>query len=241
MKILYLFLLVSFSLYSQNNTGYAIYKKQITVDNNQIDTLDNVPSYVKSSLKSMKPIVENYEFILEFEDNKSLFYQKDIMSSDSDNFTNKLAQSIYGLNSSFINLLDTDISYENTTAFNKNVLIKRESFNNWKLVNKSKLINGKKCYMAKRLKKIDTKRGVQDIEVIAWYDPSINLSLGPYENYGLPGLIVQLEENNVITFLDKLVFKQNIKVIELPEKREIMTEDEFNSFFKQNATQVRGH
>lgn len=57
------------------------------------------------------------------------------------------------------------------------------SFNNWKIGKEKKTINGYDCILAEG----------KEHNIKAWYCPLIPLADGPYQYYGLPGLIMLVE------------------------------------------------
>jgi GLPGLI family protein len=71
----------------------------------------------------------------------------------------------------------------------------------WQLTQETKIINGYLSYKATRSKG----------KVIVWYTPSIPVSFGPKGEYGLPGLILELE-------IGKIIFKA-VKIVLNPKKK----------------------
>lgn len=82
-------------------------------------------------------------------------------------------------------------------------------FLKWQLTQETKTINGYKSYKATR----------DNGKVIAWYTPSIPIGFGPKGEYGLPGLILELE-------IGKIIFKAT--KIELNPKRKIRVKEPKN-------------
>ncbi|OUL62268.1 GLPGLI family protein [Flavobacterium sp. AJR] len=105
--------------------------------------------------------------------------------------------------------------------------------NNWKLTNETKTINGYLCYKALIEKKITLKKTDNMAQVIAWYCPAIPLSYGPKEFGGLPGLILELQDDKIIYLVSKidLYSKIDIKIKEV--KGKTITEDDFNKIVEQ--------
>lgn len=86
----------------------------------------------------------------------------------------------------------------------------------WDLSTEYKSIYGYKCYKA-------TKQN--NSKIVAWYCPSINVSDGPLDFYGLPGLILEVTYGNVTYTAYKIEFNKlsNITFNE----NEVISEDDF--------------
>ena len=67
--------------------------------------------------------------------------------------------------------------------------------------------------------------------VIAWYTTEIPVSFGPTGIWGLPGLILQLEDVNLIYLCTKVSLKNNEKVkIKIPNQGKIVSKKEFEKY-----------
>ena len=121
---------------------------------------------------------------------------------------------------------------------------------NWKLVNETKKIGDYSCYKAEVvvpvtekqkqaykdfLKKQENKISLfpmkepKDRVITAWYTPEIPVSLGPLNYWGLPGLILEINEENVIILCSKVTMsnKETTK-IKVPNTGKIITQAEFD-------------
>ena len=102
----------------------------------------------------------------------------------------------------------------------------------WELTKEKLIINDLTCYKATTVLKLQGRRGEILRPVLAWYTTDINLSAGPDGFGGLPGLIIQLEVNNVVTALKKIEFSDKPVDVKLPTKGKKMTEAEFDALMK---------
>ncbi|TXD67464.1 GLPGLI family protein [Polaribacter glomeratus] len=102
----------------------------------------------------------------------------------------------------------------------------------WQLTQETKTINGYKSYKATR----------SNGKVIAWYTPSIPLGFGPKGEYGLPGLILELEIGNVIFNASKIVLnpKEVIK-IEEPKGGKRVSKEEYEVIMDKAKKSVFGN
>ena len=79
----------------------------------------------------------------------------------------------------------------------------------WQLTQETKEMNGYKVFKATR----------SNGKVIAWYTPSIPIGFGPKGEYGLPGLILELEIGKIIFKATKIILNPKEKIkIEEPKK-----------------------
>lgn len=103
-------------------------------------------------------------------------------------------------------------------------LLVNDLFSSWELQDEQKEINGFTTYKA--VKHITTVDG-KNQTVIAWYAPEFPYPYGPSVYGGLPGLIVQLQENEKMFVLTKLEFDKDIPIPEEPTKGEVMTAEAY--------------
>jgi GLPGLI family protein len=126
----------------------------------------------------------------------------------------------------------------------------------WKLENETKQIGGYNCFKATavreasksdfrnfRLKKkeADKKEEVgktnlmdeidlpKEITITAWYTPEIPISQGPENYWGLPGLILEVNDGKTTILCSKVVLNLKDKVeIKAPTKGEVITQKKFD-------------
>lgn len=123
----------------------------------------------------------------------------------------------------------------------------------WTLSDETKVIGDYNCFKAtytipiskiyqqsydKYLKKIEKgekplfeMKKPEPTTVIAWYTPEIPVSFGPAGIWGLPGLILQLEDARLIYLCTKVSLKNNEKTkIKIPNQGKIVTKKEFEKY-----------
>ncbi|MEY4835993.1 MAG: hypothetical protein RI980_2108 [Bacteroidota bacterium] len=75
--------------------------------------------------------------------------------------------------------------------------------------------------------------------ITAWYTSEIPVSFGPNGVWGLPGLILQLENENYIYFCTKVNLKNNEKVkIKIPNSGKIISKKEYEKYEKKMQKQM---
>jgi GLPGLI family protein len=141
----------------------------------------------------------------------------------------------------------------------------------WKLTDETKQINGFTCRKAiakqKQLsaqtirtvtstskeggalkidsatKKVDVNTAKpKEVDVVAWFAEGINSPVGPENNGGLPGVILQLDINNGETIYTALEIKKEVnkKEIKQPSKGKKVTRDEFNKLQMEALNNLQG-
>lgn len=204
-----------------------------------INSLD-MPSHVKKSIVGIESTINSFEYKLLFNNNRAKFNQVEKLNLDSDNIlTIKLAKITTGIRGNYFYDFNKKALIREVEDFEELVLVQKVGDYNWILKKETKKINGSICYKAILKKKIETRsRGVIERNLVAWYDPSINIPFGPDGYYGLPGLIVELNDGKVTTYLIKIDYRINPS-IEFPHRGRVMTEDEYNSYLKENVSKGR--
>ncbi|MBP6126573.1 GLPGLI family protein [Flavobacterium sp.] len=75
--------------------------------------------------------------------------------------------------------------------------------------------------------------------ITAWYASEIPVSFGPNGVWGLPGLILQLENENYIYFCTKVSLKNNEKVkIKIPNSGKVISKKEYEKYEKKMQKQM---
>jgi len=213
-----LFLLLCVSLSAQQS-GLAIYKKKrMRPSQKKIDSLIKTGhSFSKEFLKStfeQERIIAMQEYSLKFNKAESLFTFNDNLDLDEDEFNAKIARIVTFANSIYYtNRTKNEIITFRDLAGEAITKTKPLDSLKWKLINKTKIIGKYKCYKATTsLYFIKNKKTITWI-IEAWYAPNIPFQYGPNGCVGLPGLIVELKEGSIITYLSKLTLsKKNIKI-----------------------------
>lgn len=102
-----------------------------------------------------------------------------------------------------------------------------ENRHKWEIYQESKEIDGHLCYKATTEKIVNNTKGTFVFPVTVWFSPELPYSYGPGNYFGLPGLILEIQERNFVVFAKKIDLKSNKKINVTP-KSNLITEDEFN-------------
>lgn len=208
------FILFSSFINSQIHNGSIIYTVKVGSDE-LFDSLDKEmkESYVKDKESEM--------YTLEFDSKQSVFKYDGGMSVEGYNKSPKL---YYKAKDSTYYLRP-----ENDQDFGKIIIVENRN-TNWNLINETKIIDGYVCYKAtsKLVRKID-KIKVVEFPITAWYCPKIPIPFGPLGYGGLPGLILELQERNILYGANKINFNlQKIEPILMPKEGKRITSEELD-------------
>ena len=202
-------------LYSQ--AGNAYYKKQLSSDTNHSDN-----DYMKKALSSL----ENSEYKLSFNESESLYSKVKNMDLNDSPIAQVYLKGISGFDGEVYFNKKKNKNLHKREFAGGNYLIKKNEIK-WILSKDTLNIDRYTCYKASTTRIIENQEGKHKLKVTAWYAPQIPLPYGPDGYCGLPGLILQLDNNGTTTSLKKIEFSnKNLNIDFIPTGKE-MSEDEF--------------
>ncbi|WP_179352973.1 GLPGLI family protein [Winogradskyella vidalii] len=223
-----LILLLFSSFCLSQNSGKAFYKKQSKHNFSNIKELDN-NTKAKSAFKSVNNTIDEMEFELMFNDSLASYRKLKKLNSDSQSSSMNLATAFSGYSGPYYFNLKTRQSLREQGKY---IIEKDFEDYDWTLTKEKMMIDSLTCYKATTILKQQGRRGEILKPVIAWYTTDINLQVGPDGFSGLPGLIIQLEVDKVITTLQKIKFLEKKIDIDIPTKGKKMTEQEYAILMK---------
>ncbi len=140
----------------------------------------------------------------------------------------------------------------------------------WKMESESRQIGGYTCYKATAVKAVDksdfrnmgfkkedkkdadkkasiSKSNIIDmlempdnVAITAWYAPEIPVSHGPESYYGLPGLILEINDGKTVILCSKVVLNPKEKVtIKAPTKGKVVSEEEYNKIVLEKMEELK--
>lgn len=234
MKRLFLALIlcIAFFANSQNATGVATYGLYITVDE-EVMKADKKYGYIQKAIDVSRQL----EYKLVFKGKEANFYQQknDSLDKISVNMANSLSEvskNIYiNLNT---NTLINEINADGLLVKKNEFVVKDSISNNWEITNESKLIGEYLCYKATTTKKVQkTDREVIET-VTAWFCPALPYSFGPSKYAGLPGLILELQEKNIVFVIKSIRLNNNEEyVITIPTAKKEISQAEYNKIINE--------
>ena len=109
-----------------------------------------------------------------------------------------------------------------------NFIIKTNDATKWILTKENKKIQKYLCYKATASLVIKNQAGTFKRPIIVWYCPEIPVSFGPKGYTGLPGLIMEFQDKNIIIGATKIELKTKFIKIEQPKNAKVITEEDYN-------------
>ena len=219
-------LLFNFILFGQ--TGEVLYVKSLNIQQGSKQDKDKVFK-MNSDLKDL-------EYTLKFDAIKSLFQLNNLLENDFGNnrksairlgggkgiyYTESKKKSIHNVDYFGIKY-NVDYTYIHKTL-------------EWSTKTDTKTIEGHKCYLAESVRQIENPDGVFYQQIKAWYCPEINYSFGPIGYYGLPGLILELQIDNVTYKAIRIKIDDSRKKlnIAMPKAEKIVSYNEYLNISKE--------
>lgn len=234
--IIFLFLFSNIFISAQSNFA-GIIEYQSTINGKKLDEYikdkrDKVKNKnVISSLDKVyfyaKPITSS----LSFSDKKGVYIVEDKLSLDASDLGQKILKTSSGGSKEYFFDDENKLYLIKDCETIDECVVYRNAFLEWTLTQESKTINGYTAFKATRAKN----------KVIAWYTPQIPINFGPKGEYGLPGLILELEIGNIIFKASKITLNPKEKpIINFPDNTNIMSNEEFNAIVKKMTKSIFG-
>ncbi len=216
------------------------------------------PDMQKMIEERMKKMFEK-TFILNFHKTASIYKEEEKMDAPgSESQGRRMMSSMMGGGGTYYKELK-DKKYTVDREFMGKEFLIQDSLPkyDWKMEGESRQIGGYTCYKATAIKPVDKsdfrnlsfKKGddkakaeakastnfmdmmemPSEITVTAWYAPEIPVSQGPENYYGLPGLILEVNDGKTVILCSKVVLNSKEKVTIKPStKGKVVTEKEYN-------------
>ena len=230
MKKIFFLLIINTISFAQINSGIITYKSFFSKQQATEELKQQNREWYQEKLEH-EMMAQLLRFTLQFNNDASIFTMSENMISDVENQDNKkyTIGRFYGDDIFFINRKKDTLIEQQTYSFNTILKKRKASYINWSLTTESKEIEGYKCYKA-TYTFVQKWKGREFLwPVTAWYCPEIPIPLGPTRYSGLPGLILELHENEIAYVVDKIDFVSLPAKINEPKIGEILTDEEINN------------
>jgi GLPGLI family protein len=244
-KLLCLFLLYPILNQSQDFQGKAYYMSKISVDKSWLDN----PRFAsrKGYMNDMIKRNTEKDYVLEFNSIESTYKQIEKLEAEGQGYNwmaNYVGENIGKI---YKNAQDK-ISINETEMMGKFFLVTENLENaKWKMSGESKKIGQYTCYKATYTKQVEEKvfsfgswnqtngtnqpkkpKKMRDVEVVAWFTPEIPVSSGPSWYQGLPGLILEVSDDDTTILCTKIVMNPKEKTkIKRPKKGKVISNQDF--------------
>lgn len=262
-KIVYVLLFGTLLSNAQNFQGKAEYISKYIFNKNKKEKTDKVDedheltamikeALNKSSQKTFSLTFNKFEAV--YEENEQL---EQPVAANGMHISMKMSSG----GKKYINTKEK-ISLEEDEIFGKEFLIDEPLAQpKWVLIDETKKIGEYTCFKAEfsipvtqnqkdnyqeYLRKEKIKPGLfkqeepTDNVVTAWYTPEIPVSFGPSNYWGLPGLILEINENNNLILCSKVVLNSKDKSdIKKPKKGEKVSQKKFDEIQKKKIDSMK--
>ncbi|MEZ4793687.1 MAG: GLPGLI family protein [Gelidibacter sp.] len=239
--------LVALTLNAQDFQGVATYKSHRKVDLKLDEKSSKNPEIEKSIQEQLRQQFQQ-EYTLTFNKKQSLYKKNEKLVKP-----NPIASGIQitvddGSDLIYKNIKDNRFTNQ-TEMYGKQFLIKDSLKNKkWELVDETKNIGEYTCFKATFNEEYTTQTITSEGEMesvtkerttTAWYTPQIPISNGPAEFYGLPGLILEINDGELTLVCTKIVINPSEKVeIEEPNKGKEVTQAEFDKIMEKKNKEM---
>ena len=126
--------------------------------------------------------------------------------------------------------------------------MKRDVKPKWELVNETKYIGEYACFKAVFKEEFTTKSITEEGEyedvtkervITVWYTPQIPVSSGPGEFFGLPGLVLEVNDGKLTLVCNKIVInpEKEFEIVE-PTKGKEVSQKEFDEIRKKKRDEM---
>lgn len=257
-KFLVLLFVASLS-YSQEFQGRAyyfsktIFSADLKEENSESKKQD--PAFEKALQEALKEASEK-SYLLTFNKSECIYEQEQQLEKPK--AASGEMQISVSISSSegrkYINAKNKTSSIEDAILGKEFIIVENIEKPDWKLVDESKKIGDYTCFKAKLtipvsdkqkkeyeefLKKEEIKSLLFKMEepkekiITAWYTPEIPVGFGPNNYWGLPGLILEINEPETIILCSKVVLNTKEKAtIKIPNKGQKVSQKEFDAIQK---------
>ena len=256
-KIFCLLLLYPLLILSQDFQGKAYYMSKISIDKSWMDN----PRFASRSsyMKDMVKRNTEKDYVLEFNSIESTYKEVEKLETEGQGYNwmaNYVGENIGKI---YKNAQDK-ISINETEMMGKFFLVTEDlEKTKWKMSGESKKIGQYTCYKATYTKQEEEKvfsfgswnknngtnqpkkpKKMRDVEVVAWFTPEIPVSSGPSWYQGLPGLILEVSDDDTKILCTKIVMNPKEKSkIKRPKKGKVISNQDFVTLQDQKRIEAR--
>lgn len=234
-KIFFIVFLLSNFSYSQFIGGeakYGIRKTEAIFIQKNNSAQNELLKTVENEIDKNLP---HFSFTLKYTSKEAIFEIDKILMDSGERGKRLAFITAQGYNRFYHNtVIDSTIMQTEVYGATFRVLTKISDME-WKISNEHKQIDGFLCYKATASYVTVNDVGTFDKKVIAWFAPQIPAPFGPAGFAGLPGLIVELQDDKLLYFLLKI--NPTIKDIKIEKfkKGKIVTKEQLDNFAFENA------
>ncbi len=250
--ILSMAVLATSLLYGQEFRGIAVYESKTSFKDAFSESKGEVdPELEKMLLEQLSKAMEN-RYILKFDKTTSIYEQEQSLKNPTAD--NAFIQvSITGGGKEFKDLKQKSTVTETEIYGKEFLIVDTLAGHDWKLGSETKKIGNYTCYKATYTIKPQPREdkntsgtthmfdALNDKETVvtAWYTPEIPVSNGPGSYWGLPGLILEVNDGFTTLVCSKITLNPKDKfIIKPPVKGKKVTQAEFDRIMEEKTKEM---
>ncbi len=249
---------VSLTGFSQDFQGRAYYMSKVNVN---MDFMKNMPPDRAAAVKARMKTATEKNYTLEFNSNESFFDEEERLDPNGNGGGFNWMQFVTGPEGgSIYKDLQSKIYINKKELFGKVFLVKDSiPESKWVLTGETRKIGIYNAYKATITKEVEERvmsfgnrsrtgeappnppeRKTRDVVMSAWFTPEIPVSTGPSMYGGLPGLILEINDDRTTMLCTKVILNPKDKIkVKAPTKGKEVTSIEFEQIAKDKAEEMR--
>ncbi len=242
------FLMAFAMVNAQEFHGVATYKSHRKMDFQMKN--DGVSSEMEKQIQEQLKKQFQQEYTLTFDQESSIYKKNEQLATpNAASLSSGIKIEVSG---------GSDVMYKNvkekrytnqTEVYGKLFLVKDSlSGRTWELVNETKNIGEYTCFKAVYKDSVTTtsftdkgelKEEKKERITTAWYTPQIPVSNGPEDFYGLPGLILEINDGSLTLVCSKIVINPKDKTeIAEPKKGKVVSKKEYKDIMDKKSKEM---
>jgi len=237
------------TMLAQDFRGIATYKtdRTMSLEGNKQDGMDD--ALMKQIQEQLKEQFRK-EFTLTFTPDETLYKEVEKLDKPSAASTSGMQIKISGDADPFYTNSKEKKYLRESEIMGKQFLIEDSLIaSEWKLEKESKTIGQYICFKATRTRTTTEQTFDSDSQeftevekeqtTIAWYTPSIPVQHGPDEYYGLPGLILEIQDGELSVLCSKIILNPKDEIIiNKPSKGKKVNQSRFDEIQKKKNDEM---
>tara|TARA_B100000900_G_scaffold389333_1_gene382143 strand:+ start:73 stop:891 length:819 start_codon:yes stop_codon:yes gene_type:complete len=257
-KLLLIILFCGLSGFSQEFQGKAYYMSKVNVN---MDFMNNMPPDRAARIKAQMKTATEKNYTLEFNSNSSYFDEEERLDPNGQSSGFNWMQFVTGpAGGSIYKDLQSNTYINKRELYGKVFLVKDSIIpSKWVLTGETKQIGIYNAYKATLTREVEERtfgfgnrnrsseetnnpplRKTREVVMSAWFTPQIPVSTGPAMYGGLPGLILEINDDRTTMLCTKVIINPKEKIkIKAPSKGKEVSLVEYQQIAKDKAEEMR--
>lgn len=220
---------------AQKKSGKLIYSVKIKPET--YFDMSLLPSDVHKFQKEVDAIIPSLTFSLEFNNSNSLFYMNPFLGLEKEDLATQIAiLTVRGSNVYYADLKKKRLLEQTNFLGEKFLVVMVADSMGWELKNEQKYIKDYLCYKAELVReKLGKYSGDnQHIKYVAWFCPELTFNFGPFESFGLPGLVLEYAVGGLTFEAAEIKLDGNDRQLKELKDGKLITKKEFDHLGKKS-------